>query len=472
MRVIILGAGLSGLATALALRQQGLETTILEREPEVGGLARSFRVDGYTFDYGPHFLFGPRVVSLLREIVGTGLNLTPIRRDKEKIFFNDNYFNFPFDPKNLLRQMAPHQVIGVLGEICKRHLFSSGNGTSAENVEDWVIQSVGKRIYKYTSLGEYISKLYGLPAAEIAADWGEQKLKFLARWHQSGLGQLIKQGLGEEKRLKKNVVHYPPNGIDYLAVQLADRFLALGGEIQLAATVTEVEHKKNYVKICYHQHKEKELTADALISTLPITKLVKMLSPTPPEPILAEAMKLKYRNLLLLLLCLKKEQLLDYQCIYFTEPGFIFRRVTEFKHLQSQLAPAGKTSLCLEITCFKGEELFQRDKKALMELALASLEKNGFLNAADIESSHLLRIPYAYPVYAKNYRLPLEKVLAHLAGYKNIISIGRQGLFFYNTMNNCIISGYQLGEKLSLADHWERSIQETYQQRLTPGGLG
>jgi phytoene dehydrogenase-like protein len=50
--VVVIGAGLSGLAAALAAHRAGHPVTVLEAEPEVGGRVRSARRDGFTLDRG------------------------------------------------------------------------------------------------------------------------------------------------------------------------------------------------------------------------------------------------------------------------------------------------------------------------------------------------------------------------------------------------------------------------------------
>ena len=52
--ILIVGAGLAGLSTAYHL--SGLPYRLYEREQEVGGLCRSYKKDGFTFDYTGHLL--------------------------------------------------------------------------------------------------------------------------------------------------------------------------------------------------------------------------------------------------------------------------------------------------------------------------------------------------------------------------------------------------------------------------------
>jgi monoamine oxidase len=57
--VIIIGAGVSGLSAALALKARGLTYTILEATSDVGGRARTLRLpSGVAADLGPHWLHG------------------------------------------------------------------------------------------------------------------------------------------------------------------------------------------------------------------------------------------------------------------------------------------------------------------------------------------------------------------------------------------------------------------------------
>lgn len=54
--IIIVGAGISGLLSALALTKEGKSVLIIEKENYLGGVCRSYDVDGYTVDTGPHII--------------------------------------------------------------------------------------------------------------------------------------------------------------------------------------------------------------------------------------------------------------------------------------------------------------------------------------------------------------------------------------------------------------------------------
>ena len=59
--IAIIGSGFSSLAASCYLAQQGNKVTIYEKNPSIGGRARQFKKDGFTFDMGPSWYWMPDV---------------------------------------------------------------------------------------------------------------------------------------------------------------------------------------------------------------------------------------------------------------------------------------------------------------------------------------------------------------------------------------------------------------------------
>ncbi|MCA2212908.1 phytoene desaturase family protein [Jidongwangia harbinensis] len=80
--VVVVGAGLGGLACALHLAGAGRQVTVVERESVPGGRAGRLAVDGYTFDTGPTVLTMPELIAEPLAAVGEDLadwlELTPL----------------------------------------------------------------------------------------------------------------------------------------------------------------------------------------------------------------------------------------------------------------------------------------------------------------------------------------------------------------------------------------------------------
>src|SRR5512137_451989 len=60
-KVLIVGAGIGGIATAARLARQGCQVTVLEKNEKSGGRVGQMKLDGYTFDTGATLLLMPEV---------------------------------------------------------------------------------------------------------------------------------------------------------------------------------------------------------------------------------------------------------------------------------------------------------------------------------------------------------------------------------------------------------------------------
>ena len=73
-RVIIIGAGPGGLASAMLLARAGVQVKLIERLPRVGGRTSTLAADGFKFDLGPTFFLYPRVLQEIFAATGRDLN--------------------------------------------------------------------------------------------------------------------------------------------------------------------------------------------------------------------------------------------------------------------------------------------------------------------------------------------------------------------------------------------------------------
>ena len=67
-KVIVIGSGFGGLASALRLRAKGYEVTLLEKHPDLGGRARVFKKGNFVYDGGPTVITAPYLLEELFSI--------------------------------------------------------------------------------------------------------------------------------------------------------------------------------------------------------------------------------------------------------------------------------------------------------------------------------------------------------------------------------------------------------------------
>ena len=101
--VIVIGAGLSGLACAYRLRQLGIDCIVLEATDRPGGLIATIRRDGCLFETGPQCpRFAAGVWGLVRELgLETEFVAGPAGA-KRYIFRRGRLHEAPFSPGGLI----------------------------------------------------------------------------------------------------------------------------------------------------------------------------------------------------------------------------------------------------------------------------------------------------------------------------------------------------------------------------------
>jgi protoporphyrinogen/coproporphyrinogen III oxidase len=107
-RVVVVGGGLSGLATAFRIRKAHptCTVTLLEGRTRVGGNIGTDRADGFTIERGPNGLFDakPHALQLCRDL-GLGPRLIPASEGSRKnrfVYVKDKLHRLPGDPIGLL----------------------------------------------------------------------------------------------------------------------------------------------------------------------------------------------------------------------------------------------------------------------------------------------------------------------------------------------------------------------------------
>lgn len=104
-RVVVIGSGFGGLATAVRLAARGHAVTLVEKRDRPGGRAYVYRQDGFAFDGGPTVITAPWLITELFELAGraAGDYVTMVPVDPfYRIFFPDGaHFDYAGDPATM-----------------------------------------------------------------------------------------------------------------------------------------------------------------------------------------------------------------------------------------------------------------------------------------------------------------------------------------------------------------------------------
>lgn len=424
-RIFILGAGLTGLSAAWHLQKRGVDCQVLEKEPEVGGLCRSKKIGGFTFDCDGHLLhFKHRYTfSLIKNLLKD--NLAEHQRNA-CIYAFDTYVHYPFQANlyGLPPSVVKECLIGFI------HAFRSDqpNNKKRLNFHNWINQTFGKGIARHFMI-PYNTKFWTLPPKELTCEWLDGFIPI------PSLNQLLEGTIeASERQFGYNArFWYPKTG------SISILSLALAGEIKNIHTncrVTEIDLNKKEIKMS-SGNKEK---FDYLISTLPLPEMAHLAKGLPKKvnPLFK---KLRWNSIFNLNLGIEEKDYSGRHWIYFPQKELCFFRVGFFNNFSSYLAPAGKASLYAEVAYSKERPI---NKSNIILRIREDLGKVGIL-AADttIYAQDTNDIKYGYPVYDKNYRPAREKILESL-DKNNILSCGRYGSWRYMSIEESILEGREV----------------------------
>jgi protoporphyrinogen oxidase len=317
------------------------------------------------------------------------------------------------------------------------------------NVEEVIVARFGDRISR-NFFRDYIPKVTGLPAAEVSADWFLERYRFYQEHNlwANLMGKAfssIAASWGKNRKEDEGLeVFYPDRGAQMITDALADKIQQRGGTLRNGVRVETVERLSNQVVVHYSASDGGRRTeaGDMVISTVPVTDLMGMLRPPPPEEVLRASQRLSFRRLALFFLILRRERLSEKIQIYFPEPRYPFKRIYEPKNLAPTMGEKGKTGICVEV-CFGEEDgPFEQIREGMYRSVLEGLGHFFGVREEEVDSHLEREVPHAYAVYRDGYCDQLQTLASYLFSMDNLVSYGRQGSFRYNHLVDRVIDAF------------------------------
>ncbi len=433
-KIIIIGAGPAGLTAAYKLAQAGCHVQVYEAGNHVGGLARSFELWGQIVDCGPHRFFSNDdiVNRFFKEIVKDDFVLV---NRLTRIYYRKKYFYYPLKVGNVLSNLSPIEVLQILSSYVKQCIFPIKN---PKTFEDWVVNKFGRKLFNIF-FKNYTEKLWGIPCAAIDADWAAQRIKSFS------LLEAVKNAIfGSSKTQHKTLVEefaYPKYGTGTLYQKMKTKIEEWNGKVILNAPVSTILiNGKKAVGIKLKSGEE--ILADEIISTMPLTLMVKGLEKT-PQNVIDACNKLYYRNTILVYVEVENTNLLPDNWIYVHMPEVKHGRITNFRNWGKELYGDKQTSiLCLEYWCFDNDEIWKEQDATLGKLAPEELVKINLIQPQDkVLNTFVVRLPRCYPVYETGYMESLSVIKNYLDKFEGLRVIGRYGSFKYNNQDHSMLMG-------------------------------
>ncbi len=158
------------------LSKQGAAATVLEADSVVGGISRTVERDGWRFDIGGHRFFTKvtPVDDLWFEILGADEFLQ--RPRMSRISYQGKLYDYPLVPMNALRNLGPVEAARCIGSYAWVRVQPPKDQSTFEG---FIAARFGWRLYEHF-FKTYTEKVWGVPASELTADFGAQRVKDLS----------------------------------------------------------------------------------------------------------------------------------------------------------------------------------------------------------------------------------------------------------------------------------------------------
>lgn len=433
--ILIIGAGLAGLSTAYHLGNEDYQ--IYEKEGEVGGLCRSFKQDGFTFDYTGHLLHLQHdyTKKLLEKLLPNRLT-SHFRR--ASVYSKRVFTPYPFQANmyGLPKEVIKECIIGFIEAKEARDLLQKESSEIQSDLEisfkDWIVYTFGGGIAKHFML-PYNEKMWKTDLDKVSSEWVDWSIPV------PSLDEVIGGALGlQNPRMGYSAQFLYPEegGIEVLP----KAFLPYVKNPYCNKILTAIDLKER--KAWFDDNSS--VKYDYLVSTIPLPEILDIISDL-PDSIAALRKGLRYVSVIDVNLGIDVDDVSDHHWIYFPEPEHIFYRVGVYSNFSSAMTPSKRSSLYVEVSYLPNASLNKQD---ILEGVFNGLKTCGFLKSKDqIIVENVLDIPCAYVIH-DNFRYKnLPKIVTYLIDH-NIFSIGRYGSWKYMSMEDAILQGKEVAEAI------------------------
>jgi len=418
--VLIAGAGLAGLSTAHHLASSSYR--LIEREPEVGGLCRSIRKAGFTFDYTGHLLHlrRPEMRKLVAELLPEGSMLAIDRRSG--IHSHGVFTEYPFQVNTYgLPLSVVRDCVNGFAEVMQH----SGPPLEDPSFADWATATFGAGIARHFMV-PYNEKLFRVGLDEMTADWVSWSIP-RPTW-----ADVVRGALGENRRTfgyNPQFLYPADGGIDHLPRALAARVAR--AETGVGIEAIDLSRKEAMLST------GERVAYERLVSTLPLRRLLSIIDEV-PSPVQQAAAALRAVSVLNLNLGFDRPCSLPYHWIYFPEARLPFYRVGVYSNLAPASSPTGCSSFYVEIS-HRPEHPIDVDHAC--EASAAALCEVGLVpDGAALLVASPVEIPVAYVIHDRARRAALPLIHAFLESH-GIRSTGRYGNWEYAAMEDALWQG-------------------------------
>jgi len=427
MKIAVLGGGITGLVTTHLLLEQGHDVSCLESADRCGGLCQSEVVDGFVADRaGGHIIF-----SKDKEVLDFCLGLLEdeggYHTTNRNTFINmkGRYIQYPFE--NGIGDLDRTDTFACLSHYIESWHRRQNGAPEPQNFHDWCLWRFGEGICDLF-MHPYNEKIWNVPLDELGVQWVSGRIP------DAPMSDVVRAALGirTEGYTHQSVFHYPhQGGFESLIHGVLKRIP--DGVVKTSTPCESVEKKGDGWEVNGEAF-------DRVISTIPLQRLVAVLSDV-PDDIVSAFGALDYTSLMTVFLALDKPDPPDHSWLYFPDPkDGPQNRITWLSNYAPGNAPEGCSSIMAEVTYYKDVPGSDED---VTEQVVAGLTNAGLFDREQLKWAKVWHNKYAYILYRRGLEENLEKVRRWCEN-ADIDIVGRFGNYSYFNSDMCVRASMDL----------------------------
>lgn len=422
VKTLIVGAGVSGLATAAALTDD--DYLVLEASDSIGGYCKTIVRDGFTWDYSGHFFhFKHREIETwLRERM-PGQRVLDVQK-RSLIDYEGSRIDFPFQ-KNI-HQLPQADFVDCLHDLYFAPAQRAARGELAEPVvEDSFYAMLNARF------GRSIAEKFLIPYNEklYATDLGALDKDAMGRFFpHADLTDIVRNMKTPDNGGYNAAFTYPEGGaieyvnaiataVDPAKIALSERLLSIDLATKTATTEKRV------------------IAFERLVSSAPFDQLLRM-TQTPHD-----AAVFSWNKVLVFNLGFDRKGPRNVHWMYYPSRDVVFYRVGFYDNIFD----TERLSIYVEIGFAKDAEI---DVVSARQRVLTDLAKVGITSDHQLVAEHSVVMDPAYVHITKRSIAEHTRLSAHLSA-AGVHSIGRYGGWTYCSIEDNIVEARALAASLS-----------------------
>lgn len=415
----ILGGGLSGLTYAYFSSKMGFDVTIFEKEVVTGGLMRSIKEEGFTFDIGgSHIIFSKdrEVLDFMLSLLGRN---RVYNRRNTAILYKRRLVKYPFE--NGLSDLPLLENLSCLIHFLYARMSRKRD---PKNLKEFFYNTFGNAISeKY--LIPYNEKIWKLNVNDLSLD-------FVGRLPDPKVMDVIKAslGMGSEGYIHQLFFHYPrEGGIQALIESLGKR---IEGKIVTGFKVECVKRESGGWVV---SNDSDERIFDRVVSTIPLHEAVRIFDV--PQDIRRDAGGLRYNSLITVTIGLEDLRVKGLSWLYIPDKDVHPHRVSFPSNFSPRNSPKGRPSILAEITVKPEDPFLREDEEKISEIVVEELDRLKIISKDKVLYKRAFKIRYAYPLLDAYCLRCIERIRGFFRSI-GVELVGRFAEFRYINMDDVI----------------------------------